>query len=70
MEPKLRLMIVDDELIVRESLSYWFKKYGHEIDTAASGAEALEKLEQRSLFISCLWILKCRGWTALNCLKG
>ncbi len=47
MEPKLRLMIVDDELIVRESLLYWFKKYGHEIDTAASGAEALEKIEQK-----------------------
>ena len=47
MEPKLRLMIVDDELIVRESLLYWFKKYGHEIDTAASGAEALQKIEQK-----------------------
>ena len=47
MEPKLRLMIVDDELIVRESLLYWFKKYGHEIETAASGAEALEKIEHR-----------------------
>ena len=47
MEPKLRLMIVDDELIVRESLLYWFRKYGHEIDTAASGAEALQKIEQK-----------------------
>ena len=47
MEPKLRLMIVDDELIVRESLMYWFRKYGHEIDTAASGSEALEKIEQK-----------------------
>ena len=47
MEPKLRIMIVDDELIVRESLLYWFRKYGHEIDTAASGSEALEKLEQK-----------------------
>ena len=46
MEPKLRLMIVDDELIVRESLLYWFRKYGHEIETAASGADALEKIEQ------------------------
>jgi DNA-binding NtrC family response regulator len=44
MEPKLRLMIVDDELIVRESLLYWFKKYGHETETAASALEALEKI--------------------------
>ena len=29
MEPKMRLMIVDDELIVRESLLNWFGKYGH-----------------------------------------
>jgi DNA-binding NtrC family response regulator len=46
-EPTLRLMIVDDELIVRESLLYWFRKYGHEIDTAASGPEALEKMEHK-----------------------
>lgn len=47
MDPKMRLMIVDDELIVRESLLNWFGKYGHEIHTAASGQEALEKIEQK-----------------------
>ena len=47
MEPKLRLMIVDDELIVRESLLNWLRKYGHDVDTAASGPEALEKIEQK-----------------------
>ena len=45
MDNKMRIMIVDDELIVRESLLNWFEKYGHEMDTAASGSEALEKLE-------------------------
>ena len=40
-------MIVDDERIVRESLLTWFEKYGHEMDTAASGLEALEKLEHK-----------------------
>jgi len=40
-------MIVDDELIVRESLLNWLRKYGHEVDTAASGPEALEKIEQK-----------------------
>jgi len=44
-------MIVDDELIVRESLLNWFEKYGHEMDTAASGLEALEKLEQKPFHI-------------------
>ncbi len=47
MDSKMRLMIVDDELIVRESLLNWFEKYGHDVDTAASGLQALEKLEQR-----------------------
>jgi two-component system response regulator HydG len=47
MDNKIRIMVVDDEMIVRQSLLTWFKKYGHEVDTAASGLEALEKLEQK-----------------------
>ncbi|MGM0394879.1 MAG: sigma-54-dependent transcriptional regulator [Thermodesulfobacteriota bacterium] len=47
MDTKIRIMIVDDEMIVRQSLLTWFKKYGHEVETAASGLEALEKLEQK-----------------------
>ena len=39
-------MIVDDEMIVRESFKLWFEKGGHMVDTAASGFEALEKLEK------------------------
>jgi DNA-binding NtrC family response regulator len=42
----MHIMIVDDEKIVRESLYYWFEKAGHAVDTAASGFEALEKLEK------------------------
>lgn len=37
-------MIVDDEMIIRESFFHWFQKSGHKVDTAASGDEALEKL--------------------------
>jgi len=43
---KMHIMIVDDEKIVRESLYYWFQKSGHTAETAASGFEALEKLEK------------------------
>jgi two-component system response regulator HydG len=46
MADKMRIMIVDDESIVRESLYHWFEKAGHTVDTAASGFEALEKLEK------------------------
>lgn len=46
MDEKLRIMVVDDEKIVRESLYHWFKREGHVAETAASGLEALEKLEK------------------------
>ncbi|WP_022665576.1 sigma-54-dependent transcriptional regulator [Desulfospira joergensenii] len=46
MDKKLKIMVVDDELIVRESLLHWFKKTGHGVETAGSGEEALERLEQ------------------------
>ena len=46
MDEKMRIMIVDDEKIVRESLYHWFKRSGHVVETAASGFEALEKLEK------------------------
>ncbi|HXU07692.1 MAG TPA: sigma-54 dependent transcriptional regulator, partial [Blastocatellia bacterium] len=39
-----RILIVDDETIVRESLGSWFREEGYEVDTALSAREALEKL--------------------------
>ncbi|RLA96796.1 MAG: sigma-54-dependent Fis family transcriptional regulator, partial [Deltaproteobacteria bacterium] len=45
MSAKIRILVVDDELIVRESLKGWLKKGGYEVDTAASGPESLEMLE-------------------------
>jgi DNA-binding NtrC family response regulator len=46
MDNKMSIMVVDDEAIVRESLFHWFKKYGHVVEIASSGFEALEKLEK------------------------
>jgi len=45
MDKKMSIMVVDDEEIIRESLFHWFKKYGHMVESASSGFEALEKLE-------------------------
>jgi DNA-binding NtrC family response regulator len=45
MDEKMSIMVVDDEEIVRESLFHWFKKYGYVVETASSGFEALDKLE-------------------------
>ena len=44
MDKKMKIMIVDDEMIIRESFRHWFEKIGHGVETAASGFEALEKL--------------------------
>ena len=38
------LLIVDDELHVRESLGHWFTEDGYEVSTASSGKEALAVL--------------------------
>ena len=37
----LRLLVVDDEAIVRESLGGWFRQDGHQVELADSGREAL-----------------------------
>ena len=46
MDEKMSIMVVDDELIIRESFLHWFEKLGHMVEAAASGFEALEKLER------------------------
>jgi two-component system, NtrC family, response regulator HydG len=40
-----RILIVDDEYSVRDSLGSWFRKDGYEVTVAAKAAEALEELE-------------------------
>ncbi len=39
-----KLLIVDDELHVRESLSHWFSEDGYDVEAAGSGTEALALL--------------------------
>jgi len=41
------ILVVDDEIAVRESLREWFRKDGHRVDTAADATEALKCLERR-----------------------
>ncbi len=68
MDKKLKIMIVDDELIVRESLLHWFSKYGHTVDTASSGSEALDLLEKKAfqlLFVD----IKMPGMDGLELLE-
>jgi DNA-binding NtrC family response regulator len=41
-QPPLRLLIVDDEAIVRDSLEAWFKQEGHAVETAENARQALQ----------------------------
>ncbi|MFH1954531.1 MAG: sigma-54 dependent transcriptional regulator [Pseudomonadota bacterium] len=63
-----KILIVDDELIMRESLSGWLYRDGHEVETAESGEEALEKVK-RSRFDILLVDLKMGGMSGLEVLK-
>jgi DNA-binding NtrC family response regulator len=43
-----RILIVDDEAVVRESLGDWFRDEGYDVDTAESAKVALEKMAHAS----------------------
>ena len=40
---KIKIMVVDDELSIRESLKGWLQQDGYQVETAAGGPEALAK---------------------------
>ncbi len=63
-----KILIVDDELIMRESLAGWLERDGHDIDKASSGEEALEKT--RSTRYNILLVdIKMEGISGLEVLK-
>jgi DNA-binding NtrC family response regulator len=46
MNTKANILIVDDELIVRESLLHWFEEDNYNVETAEDGENALKKFEK------------------------
>jgi DNA-binding NtrC family response regulator len=44
---KPALLVVDDEKVVRDSLTKWFQQDGYDVESAENGAEALKKLQDR-----------------------
>nr|NJM04515.1 sigma-54-dependent Fis family transcriptional regulator [Desulfobacula sp.] len=46
-----RILIVDDELVIRESLAGWLRRDGYEVAAAAGGEEALDLLKQKGFDI-------------------
>lgn len=45
MNTKFKILVVDDEQIVRESLQHWFEEDDYKVDTAFDGEDALRKFE-------------------------
>ena len=68
MKPELNIMVVDDELIVRESLKGWLEKFGYGVDTAEDALDALEKLERESYDVL-LVDIKMPGMDGIELLK-
>ena len=59
-ETKGRMLIVDDELSVRDSLDKWFREEGYEVGTAENASEALLRMAENQWDIALLDI-KMRG---------
>ena len=66
---KTKILIVDDELIMRESLAGWLERDGYAVETAASGEEALERLKD-TRFDILLLDMKMDGMSGLDVLKA
>ena len=64
----IKVLIVDDELIMRESLAGWLERDGHAVQTAASGEEAIEKFRQTHFDIF-LVDIKMEGMSGLEVLR-
>jgi heterodisulfide reductase subunit A len=65
---EFRILVVDDELVVRDSLKEWLKDEGFQVDTAESGAAALEKLNAQTFHLLLLDI-KMPGMDGVEVLK-
>jgi heterodisulfide reductase subunit A2 len=63
-----RVMVVDDELIVRDSTKEWLEDAGFSVDMAESGMEALEKLGQQTYNMMLLDV-KMPGMDGVEVLK-
>ncbi len=65
---KTKILIIDDELIMRESLAGWLQRDGYDIETVAGGEEALALLRQ-TRFDILLVDIKMEGMSGLDVLK-
>ena len=65
-EAQGKLLIVDDELSVRDSLGKWFREEGYEVGTAESASDALTRMAENNGTLLCS-TSRCAAPTVLNC---
>ncbi len=68
MAKKIRILVVDDEPAVRDSMSDWLREDGYEVGAAASGFEAVEKVKEQDWNIMLL-DLKMPGMDGIETMK-
>jgi heterodisulfide reductase subunit A len=64
-----RILVVDDELVVRDSIKEWLEDEGFSVDMAESGVEAVEKLGKREYGLMLLDV-KMPGMDGVQVLKA
>ncbi len=69
MTQSARVLVVDDEEIVRESLSGWLRKDGHAVTSVADGPSALRELSGGQAWDVVLLDLKMPGMDGLHVLE-
>jgi DNA-binding NtrC family response regulator len=65
---RTKILIIDDELIMRESLAGWLERDGYAIETAASGEEGLARMKD-TRFDILLVDIKMEGMSGLDVLR-
>jgi len=68
MNSKIKILIADDEAIVRNSLRDWFIESGYSVLTASDGQEALKILEKEDIYIL-ITDLKMPGMDGVELIK-
>jgi len=69
MSSAMQIMVVDDEENICEALAAWFQKDGYRVETAGSGPEALERMQQKPCDVY-LVDIKMPGMDGLELLAG
>jgi len=69
--PSLRILVVDDELPVRETLAEMLVAVHHKVELAGSGQEALQKMRQHAFdfVFTDLAMPEMDGWETARCIR-